>query len=215
MSAYAQNMVIQGRRKDAEPVKPAAAFVGRAVLGLCIGTSVAFYGRLAIVSTAPPAVLQQFHSVAMMAAALSLMIVGFLKVQMVGVVGKPHRVKLNGQRQEVFVRRRPEVLSWIARRWLVFAVCLIAALGLLALGLNYYHVPLPVEPVQKALDQVTRMSQDVLLLLLALILGTATLLLSETTLRMTAKAGLQHQAAWIYLPAIVSMAGLLTYLAGR
>ena len=214
MNAHAQNLVIQTRRKEPTKIQPTAACLGRAVLGACIGTSVAFYGYVAA-SSAPPAVAQQFRSVALMAAAISLMIVGFLKAQMAGVVSRQHKVRINGQKQEVFVRRRPEVLAWIVRRWMLFIVCVAAVLGLLWLGLNYYHVALPVEPMQKALDEIGRMSQDLTLLLYALALGAATLVLAEWTYRMTAKAGLEHQAAWIYLPAIASMSGLLSYLAAR
>ncbi len=59
------------------------------------------------------------------------------------------------------------------------------------------------------------MGQDVTLLLCALAFSTATLGLSKAMLRLSTKAGLPNQAAWIYLPVIASMATTLTRLGVR
>ncbi|MBI3890602.1 MAG: hypothetical protein HY303_03625 [Candidatus Wallbacteria bacterium] len=209
-----QSIAIQSRRKDNPAIHVPLAYTARAVLGTCIGSSVALYGWQAS-AAASPEVRAQVHSVAMLAAAISLMVTGFVKIQMVGVASRTHRVKLDGQKKEIFVRRRSEVLGWLVRRWMVFLVCAAAALGALHAGLAHYQVQLPLEPMERALSEVARMSQDVTLLLCALGFSTATLVLSETMLRLSSKAGIPNQAAWIYLPAIASMAATLHHLGAR
>lgn len=199
------------RRKDFTRSSAPRAFFARAVLGACIGSTVAFYGHQAA-ALAPHPVPDQLRAIAFLAAAVSLTLILFLKIQMTGIAAGPRRVRVQGKKQEIFVRRRPEVLAWILRRWIVFFVCVAATLAALFAGLAHYNVPLPVEPVQQAMAQVARMGQDLTLLVYALVLGCATLFLSETTLRITAKTGLRNQAAWIYLPAIGSMTATLLRL---
>ncbi len=212
MSVKAQKLAPQTRRNQIERPNPGAAFASRTLIGACIGSAVALYGYLATAST-PAAAQDQLQSVAFMAAGLSVSIIIFMKVQMALVSSRPHKMKTHGVKKEVFVRRRPEVLAWILRRWIVFLVCVGVALGALTIGLKHYKLPLPTEPVKAAVQQVAQMGQDATLLLFALALGGTTLLLSETAVRLTMKVNLPHQASWVYLSAIGSMTATLLRLA--
>lgn len=214
LHVMSQSTSIQSRRKDIPHLNVPVAFAARALIGTCIGTSVAVHGFQAA-GIASPELGAQVHSVAMLAAAISLIVTGFLKIQMVGVAARPHRIKVNGERKEVFVRRRTEVLVWLVRRWMVFLLCVGIALAALYAGLAHYQVQVDLEPMERALADVARMSQDVVLLLYAIGFSAATLLLSETMLRVSSKAGIPNQAAWIYLPAIAGMASTLHRMGAR
>lgn len=206
---------VQGRRKDTTGPSQVTFYPTRILLGAIIGSGLGLWS-FQVASVFPAEVARQLPLAAMLSLGLTLLLMVSLRWQMQSIRTRSHWVKVDGVKQEIRLRRRPEVLRRVVRRFGLGALGLGAGLAVAGTAVVYASGGATTWPM--ILDWARSSAQLPVsgsVLLFSFVVSAVSLVSAELTFRATVKAGMPHQVEALYLPIVtVSIFTLLT-LAGH
>ncbi len=189
-----------GRRRNPRPVNRPVFHLTHLILGASVGSTVGYFGYLAARGLFGAKSLVLGH-LWWLTIACSIGAMLFIKSQMDSIRETVYVKKVNGQLQQIRVRRRHEVVMTLVKRALIGLLAAAAIVVILHYGILHFRSE--VRGLSNG-QLIPAIGEDVFMAFFALVLASASLTVCEMTLRATQKEGFPYIALWLFIPATLA-----------